>query len=144
MLSSSPVLPRGLDLGRWDRVRLVRAFGSECSEEGHPPMVVVRRQGLREEVRDVFGAGDVGQLELALFDAVPDPVEPDVDGLGLRQLARVLREGDGHGVVGGRRPMRSPGLEWPSPTSLQVDGILDGGTWDASTRRLPVVALNSV
>ena len=39
-------------------------------------MVVVRRQGLCEEVRDVLGAGDVGQLELALLDAVPDPVEP--------------------------------------------------------------------
>ena len=52
--------------------------------------VDVSWQRLREEVRHVLLLGDPSDAELALADAVAQPVEPHVDGLGLGDLDRVV------------------------------------------------------
>jgi len=57
------------------------------------------RQGLCKKVRDVSKAADEVDTEVSLADAVPDPVQAHVRGLGHALRDGVGCDADGHLVV---------------------------------------------
>ena len=61
--------------------------------------MLVGWEGFGEEIGNVTVAGDPLDVELALADAVAEPVVPHVDGLGLSDFDRVVGEAHGCRVV---------------------------------------------
>ena len=60
-------------------------------------------QRLGEEIRHVVEAADKNNPEMSLADAVPDPVQAHVSGLGHALRDGVGRDADGHLVVAKQR-----------------------------------------
>jgi len=56
-------------------------------------------KGLGEEVGQVEAAGEMSDSELALADAVAEPVEPHVDTLGFLLFDGIVGEANGEFVV---------------------------------------------
>ena len=74
------------------------------------------RQGLRKKVCHVVKAADEQDPKMSLADAVPDPVQAHVSGLGHALRDGVGRDADGHLVVakqrGGRLRVAHVGLDF--------------------------------
>ena len=68
-------------------------------EKGHDGLMDVNRERLGEEVCEIVGALTPLDDELALTDAVTDPVEAHVDGFGTVELDSVVGYADRTGVV---------------------------------------------
>ena len=99
-------------------------------EKGHDGLMDVNRKRLGEEICEIVGALTPLDDELALTDAVADPVEAHVDGFGTVELDSVDGDTDSTGVVtendGGGLGIAECGSNSAKPRACAGEGVEAG------------------